>query len=200
VATNGFSSHSRGFSGLKCTELGLKIDPKAIVTASPKFIGWLSAEVADPVSPSFTTAAPMLGWQWTMTNAGASSTRGLSYDLTLKRPVEAIHSSDGTQQPRETFQGVFDFTGSYKAIFESDADLNLYLQYLQQPCTATLTQPVVSGGSVVTLTSSKSGWTKGKVDWSGVYITADFNLDGIYNSTDGGAFSATVTNFVSTAY
>lgn len=200
VATNALGSHSRGFPGCKCTELAIKIDPKATVTASAKFIGWLSAEVTDPVSPTFSSVQPALGWQWSMTNAGGTSTRGMTYDITLKRPVEAIHSSDGVQQPRETFQGVFDMTGAYKAIFESDSDLNLYLQYLQQPATATLTQPVTSGGSIVTLTSSKSGWNKGKVDLSGVYVAADFSLDGIYNSTDGGAFSATVQNFVSTAY
>jgi hypothetical protein len=200
VATNTFGSHSRGFPGCKLTELALKLDPKATLTASAKFIGWLSAEVADPVSPTFSSAQPMLGWQWSMTNGGASSTRGLTYDMTLKRPTEAIHSSDGVQGPRETFQGVFDVTGSYKAIFENDTDLNLYLQYSQQPTTATLTQPVTSGGSVVTLTSSKSGWNKGKVDTSGLYVTADFTVDGIYNATDGGAFSATVTNFVSSAY
>lgn len=200
VATNTFGSHSRGFPGCKLTELALKIDPKATLTASAKFIGWLSAEVADPVSPTFSSAQPMLGWQWSMTNGGGSSTRGLTYDLTLKRPTEAIHSSDGVQQPRETFQGVFDVTGTYKAIFESDADLNLYLQYSQLPATATLTQPVTSGGSVVTLTSSKSGWNKGKVDNSSIYMTNEFTIDGVYNATDGGAFSATVTNFVSSAY
>lgn len=200
VATNTLASHSRGFPGCKMTELAIKIDPKATVTASAKFIGWLSAEVTDPVSPTFSSVQPALGWQWSMTNAGATSTRGLTYDLTLKRPVEAIHSSDGVQQPRETFQGVFDVTGSYKAIFENDTDLNLYLQYSQQPATATLTQPVVAGGSIITLTTSKSGWNKGKVDLSTVYASADFSLDGIYNSTDGGAFSATVQNFVSTAY
>lgn len=200
VATNTFGSHSRGFPGCKLTELALKIDPKATLTASAKFIGWLSAEVTDPVSPTFSSVQPMLGWQWSMTNAGGSSTRGLTYDITLKRPTEAIHSSDGVQQPRETFQGVFDVTGTYKAIFENDTDLNLYLQYSQLPATATLTQPVTSGGSVVTLTSSKSGWNKGKVDNSGIYMTNEFTIDGIYNATDGGAFSATVTNFVSTAY
>ncbi len=200
VVANGLPSHSRGFPGCKCSELGIKIDPKAMVTASAKFTGWLSAEVADQVGPSFSPVQPALGWQWTMTNGGASSTRGLSYDMTLKRPVEAIHSSDGVQQPRETFQGVFDFSGSYKALFESDADLNLYLQYLQQPCTAVLTQPVVLGGSVITMTSTKSGWNKGQVSWDDIYVTASFDIDGIYNATDGGAFAATVTNFVSTAY
>lgn len=200
VATNALASHSRGFPGCKLSELAIKIDPKATVTASAKYIGWLSAEQTDPGSPTFSSVQPALGWQWSMTNAGGSSTRGLTYDVTLKRPTEAIHSSDGVQNPRETFQGVFDMVGAYKAIFENDTDLNLYLQYLQQPATATLTQPVTSGGSVVTLTSSKSGWNKGKVDLSGVYVAADFSLDAIYNATDNGAFSATVSNFVSAAY
>lgn len=199
VATNGTGSHSRGFPGCKMTELAIKIDPKAAVTASAKYIGWLSAEQTDAV-PSFSALPPALGWQWTMTNAGGSSTRGMTYDVTLKRPAEAIHSSDGVQGPREVFQGVFDMTGAYKAIFENDTDLNLYLQYNQLAATATLTQPAIIGGSVITLTSSKSSWNKAKVDLSGTFVAADFSIDAVYNATDGGAFSATVTNFVSTAY
>lgn len=199
VATNATSSHSRGFPGCKVQECAIKIDPKAVMTFSVKYVGWLSAEQSDP-TPTFSSTNPGLGWQWTMTNAGGSSTRGMTYDLTLKRPAEAIHASTGTQQPREVFQGVFEADGTYKAIFENDTDLNLYLNYTQQPATATITQPVTSGGNVITLTSSKSGWYKGKVDLSTVYVTADFSLSGIYNSTDGGALSATVTNFVSTAY
>lgn len=200
VALNALGSHNRGFPGCKLTELAIKIDPKAALTATAKYIGWLSVEQVSDPTPSFSSVQPMLGWQWTMTNAGGTSTRGMTYDLSLKRPVEAIHSSDGVQNPRETFQGVFDMTGTYKAIFESDADLNLYLQYNQLPATATLTQPVTSGGSTVTLTSSKSAWNKGKVDWSTHFVSADFSIDGVYNATDGGAFSATVSNFVSTAY
>jgi hypothetical protein len=190
---------SRGFPGCKLSELSIKIDPKAAVTASAKFTGWLSAVQSNP-TPTFSTVTPGLGWQWTMTNAGGSSTRGLTYDVMVKRPIEAIHSSDGVQNPREVFLGVLEADGTYKAIYESDADLNLYLQYLQQPATATITQPVTAGGSVLTFTTSKSGWYKGKVDLSTVYVSADFSLSGIYNTTDNGAFSATVTNYVSTAY
>lgn len=199
VATNATSSHTRGFPGCKISECAIKIDPKAVMTFSVKYTGWLSAEQTDPV-PAFSSAIPGLGWQWTMTNAGASSTRGLTYDLTIKRPADAIHASNGTQNPREVFQGVLEADGTYKAIFENDTDLNLYLNYTQLPATATITQPVTSGGSVITLTTNKSGWYKGKVDLSTVYVSADFSLSGIYNSTDGGAISATVTNYVSTAY
>lgn len=190
---------TRGFPGCKLSELAVKIDPKGAVMLSPKWSGWLSAVQSTP-TPTFSTVPPGLGWSWTMANAGATSTRGLTYDVTVKRAVEVIHSSDGVQNPREVFQGALEADGTYKAIYESDTDLNLYLQYLQQPATATITQPVLIGGSVMTFTTSKSGWYKGKVDLSGVYEAADFSLSGIFNATDGGAFAATVSNFVSSAY
>lgn len=199
VATNGLGTHSRGFPGAKISECAIKIDPKAAVTLAVKYVGWLSTEQSD-TGPSFSQVIPELGWEWAMTNAGGSSTRGLTYDLTVKRVADAIHASTGSQQPREVFQGVLEADGTYKAIFENDTDLNLYLNYTQLPTVATLTQPVTSGGNSLTLTCSKSGWVKGKVDLSGTYVTADFSLSGIYNSTDGGAITATLTNYVSTAY
>ena len=54
----------------------------------------------------------MLGWQWAMTNGGASSTRGISMDLTLKRATEALHLSNGQQAPREIFAGPMEAEGS----------------------------------------------------------------------------------------
>lgn len=199
VATNATSSHTRGFPGCKVSEAAIKIDPKAAVTLAVKYTGWLSSEQTDP-TPSFSQVIPALGWEWTQNNAGGASTRGLTYDLTLKRPADAIHASTGTQQPREVFQGVLEADGTYKAIFENDTDLNLYLNYTQLATTATLTQPVTSGGSIMTFTTSKSGYVKGKVDLAGVYVVADFSLSGIYNSTDGGAVAVTLTNYTSTAY
>lgn len=199
VATNAMPSHTRGFAGCKISECAIKIDPKAAVTLSVKYTGWLSAEQSDP-TPAFSGVIPALGWEWTQTNAGGTSTRGLTYDVTLKRPADAIHASTGLQQPREVFQGTLEADGTYKAIFENDTDLNLYLNNTQLPTIATLTQPATSGGSVLTLTSNKTGYTKGKVDLSGVYVMADFSLSGIYNSTDGGAVAVTLSNFVGTAY
>ncbi len=199
VATNAMASHTRGFPGCKIQELAIKIDPKAAMTFGVKYVGWLSAEQSDP-TPSFSSVIPALGWQWTQNMAGGASTRGLTYDLTVKRPAEAIHASNGSQQPREVFQGVLEADGTYKAIFENDTDLNLYLNYTQVGTTATLTQPVTSGGSVITLATSKSGYTKGKVDLSAVYVTADFSLSGIYNTTDGGAIAVTLSNYTASSY
>lgn len=190
-----------GYPGCMLSEVGLKIDPKGSATLDAKLTGWIGAVQTGLAAPTFTSVQPMLGWQWAMTNAGSTSTRGLSYDLTLKRATDAIHASNGSQQPREVFAGVLDADIKYKAIYESDTDYNLYLQALQtQPTTAVLTQPVSAGGASLTLTTTTPGWAKGGYDKSGVYVTADFEINGIYNSTDAGAIQAVLKNWVTTAY
>ncbi len=89
------------------------------------------------------------------------------------------------------FSGVLDADITYKAIYESDADYNLYLQALQNnPTTMVLTQPVGAGvnagGASLTLTTTQGGWSKGKPDVSGTYVQADFEVNGVYNATDSG--------------
>jgi hypothetical protein len=187
------------YSYAAISDLSLKIDPKGAVTSSAKFTT-LPGIAASAMTPTFTSTAPVLGWQWTMTNAGGASTRGLSYDLNLKRTVDPIHSSDGTQAARENFQGPITVDGSYKAIFENQTDLNLYTQYTQLPATATLQQPTAVGGQSLVLTMSKSGWVKGKREIGGSYVQASFSLSGIYNTTDGGSVSAVLKNFRTTAF
>ncbi|KIF00855.1 hypothetical protein PL81_38735 [Streptomyces sp. RSD-27] len=199
VDNNTFESW--GYPGCMLSEVGLKIDPKGVATLDAKLTGWIGSVQTGLAAPTFTNVQPMLGWQWAMTNAGASSTRGLSYDLTLKRATDAIHASNGSQQPREVFSGVLDADIKYKAIYESDTDYNLYLQALQsQPTSAVLTQPITAGGTSLTLTTTTPGWSKGGYDKGGVYVTADFEINGIYNSTDAGAIQVVLKNWVSAAY
>lgn len=187
------------YSWAALSDLQFKIDPKAAVSLSAKFVT-MPGVAQSAMTPSFTTLPPPLGWQWVMTNAGAASTRGLSLDLTMKRPCDPVHSSDGTQGPREIFQGAIDVDGTYKAIFENLTDLNLYTQYSQQATTCAMQQPIASGGANLALTMSKSSYFKGKREYSSNYVDAAFSLSGIYNTTDGGSTSAVVKNFRSTAY
>lgn len=199
VDNNTFESW--GYPGCMLSEVGIKVDPKGMATLSAKLTGWIGTVQTGLTAPTFTAAQPMLGWQWAMTNAGASSTRGLSYDLTVKRNIEAIHASNGTPNPREVFTGVLDADIKYKAIYESDVDYNLYLQALQtQPTSAVLTQPMTAGGASLTMTTTTPGWSKGGYDKSGTYVTADFEVSGIYNATDAGAVQVVLKNWVSAAY
>lgn len=191
-----------GYAGAAMSDLAIKIDPKAAVTFDVKYTTFPGV-TQSAMTPTYTALPPLLGWEWNMTNAGGSSTRGLSLDYAIKRAVDPVHSSDGIQSPREIFQGALEADGTYKAIFENTTDLNLYLNYTQTPTTATLQQPA-SGtngiGASLGLTLSKSGYFKGKRDLSSNYVQADFSLSGIYNATDGGALTATLVNFQSAAY
>ena len=191
----------RGYAGCVMSELQIKIDPKGIVTFNPKYSGFPSTTVAT-FTPAYTNVQPLLGWQWTMQNAGGSSTRGLTFDITLKRAVEVINSSDGTQAPREIFPGAMESDGSYKAIYENNTDLNLFMQYTQTATTATLTQPVsaVVPGMSLAVTMNKSGYSKGTVDLGQTYVQADFDMSGIYNTTDNGVATVVLKNFTSAAY
>ncbi|MQS14522.1 hypothetical protein F7Q99_20195 [Streptomyces kaniharaensis] len=186
-------------SYVRFSELQIKIDPKGAVTLGTKATSFPSV-AASTVSETYSQYDPLLGWSWNLTNAGASSTRGKSLDATIKRAVEAIESSDGTQVPREIFAGAIEYDATLKAIFENSTDLNLFLNNSQQPLTASMQQPLTRGGQSLTLTASKTAWHKGKRDMSGSYAQADFSISGIWNSTDGGAVQATLLNWQTTAY
>ncbi len=188
-----------GYTDVVWSDFGIKIDPKASIMCSVK-AKCLPGVSQSVMTPTYTSLTPLLGWEWIMQNAGAASTRGLSYDLSLKRAIDVIHSSDGTQGPREIFQGAITADGSYKALFENQTDLNLYANYLQLPASAVMQQPIAAGGASLALTMSKSGWYKGKREWGAAEVEASFSLSGIYNATDGGVVSAVLTNFLTAAY
>lgn len=190
------------YTGAVLSDLQIKIDPKAACTLSSK---WTTQprSTQSAMTPTYTPPPPLIGWQWLMTNAGGLSTRGLTYDVSLKRAVEVIHSSDGLQGPREIFQGAFGADGAYKAIFENTTDIALFTNNTQLPAQAVLQQPVGGTdliGAMLALLMSKSAWSKAKRDLGGQYVQATYNLSGIYNATDGGALAATLNNFQTSAY
>lgn len=189
-----------GYTAAAFTDVGIKIDPKGSVTASCKLKSLPGSPQASG-TPAYTTMEPFVGWEWVQTNAGGVSTRGLSLDLSLKRQVDPVHSSDGTQGPREIFQGAFACDGNYKAIFENSTDLDLFANYKQLPATAALQQPIRAGGCSLALTMSKSAWYKAKRDMgASTYVQAAFSISGIYNTADGGAVQASLNNFRTTSY
>lgn len=189
----------RGFAGSQMSELSIKIDPKAAVTFQAKFSGY-PEQVVSSFTYAGSTIQPQLGWSWTMTNAGGSSSRGLTYDMTLKRAVDVIHSSDGTQNPREVFPDALEMDGSYKAVYENTTDYNQYLNNSQTITTATLTKAIAFGGESLAVTMSQSGVSKGTRSLAQKYVQATFSLSGISNTTDGGVVQAVLKNFTTTAY
>ena len=187
-----------GWPGCVMSDLSMKIDPKGFLTFAPKYEGFPSA-TQSTFAYAASTSQPVVGWTWTVSNPGAS-TRGLTMDFTFKRALEAIHSSDGTQGPREVFPGALELDGTYKAVYDSANDMNLFRQYLQGVTTHLLTSPVTSGGQTIQVTMSKSGYTTGEADVATLYVSLAQNVSGIGNTVDSGVTTVTLKNYVSTAY
>lgn len=188
-----------GWTGCVCSELGIKIDPKGFLGLTPKFTGMPSISEST-FAYAASTLLPIVGWSWSITNNAVANTRGLTMDVTLKRAVEAIMTSDGLQAPREIFAGAAEVDGSYKAIFENDTDLNLFKLALQQPVVHTLTQPPASGGAVLAITMSQAGFTTGEKDFGQAYTQLSQSVSGIANTLDSGIAQISLQNFQSTAY
>lgn len=193
------TTQTLSYSGLKFTDLQIKIDPKASLSLSTKALSFPGV-VQSSASETYSGFTPFLGWEWTSTQNAVASTRGLTLDLTVKRAGEAINSSDGTQGPREIFVGALEADGTYKAIFENQTDINLFLNYTQQAMVATITGRLLDGAPVLAITMNKAAWTKGKRDLGQPYVQADFDVSGVYNATDGGAVSVVLQNWTTTAY
>jgi hypothetical protein len=148
-------------------------------------------------------AQPFAGWSWGITTAGGTSTRGVSLDLALSRVLQITPACNGYQGPLGIFPGSMRASGSYKAIYDTPADLNLYRQAIQEPAVWTLTQPPLLGGASISVALSLSGWTEGAVSLEETYVTARYKLSGIANTADSpssGVASVSLTNFVQSPY
>ena len=196
----GFNTlEARAFPGCMLQDLNLKIDTKGAVTFDGKWNGWQSAPAATPVPP-FTALTPLLGWQLTWSAGGAATTAVETVDLKWNRPIDILAGSDGSQTPRESFGEDIAFTASGKMLFEDNLTAQRFFTYAQAAAVATLTPPASLGGGSLQVTATKAVWHKFKVDVSGKYAVADFDLEGVYNTTDGGPALVLLTGPQATAY
>lgn len=192
-----------GWPGCTLGSARLKIPADGYATLASTWKGWPPAAAAE-FAEAQTAAQPMAGWGWTITDAGGTSTRGVHLDLAITRTLNPVLTcSGGYQGPLVITTGPMRAEGSYKAIFDTTADLDLYRQAIQEPAVFTLAQPVSQGGCSVAVTLSVSGWTMGAVSLAETYVTADFRLSGIANPSDSprmGTASVTVVNYVQAPY
>jgi hypothetical protein len=143
---------------------------------------------------------PMAGWQWAITNGGSASTRGLAMTLRLSRVLQVTPAVNGQQAPVGIYPGALKIRGNYSAIFEDQSDMELYVAGQQDPCMHTMTQPTLAGGCSLTLNMPRSGWWDGEANPADTYLAATFSLAGIADPVGHGAFTATLVNYVQSAY
>jgi hypothetical protein len=191
-----------GWPGCTLGRARLQVSTDGYAKLLSDWSGWPPEAVAT-FAENQSGAQPFAGWSWGITTAGGTSTRGMSLDLSLSRVLDIVPCCNSFQGPYVIGTGPMRASGSYKAIYDTAADLDLYRQAIQQPAVWTLAQPVLQGGASIAVTLSLSGWTAGAVSLAEEYVTADYKLSGIANTADSpetGVASVVLSNFWNSAY
>ena len=188
-----------GWPGNVVSSLSLSIPADGPASMKAQATGFMPAAV-ETFAYAATAAQPSYGWQWQVTTGGGSSTRGISAVLTLHRETGVFPTVAGFQQPIGIWPGPLMADAEYTAIFEDQSDMDLYLEALVDPLVFTLAQPVLSGGSSISLTMPGGGWLDGEPVAEDTYLKATFKVAGIAQPAGRVAFTATVLNFYDAAY
>lgn len=190
---------ARGLPGSMLNSWTLKFDSKGAVTQTTAWNGWASAVQSTP-TPSYPTSVPWLNWQYQVTINGVASSKVLSGEIVFTQPVDTIHTAANTQNPFTTFGGEINVAGKMRLVFDATTELALFLNNTQGAVVWTLTVPGGGSNPVMTITSTKTGYTKGVVDMASSWVAVDVDYTGIYNATDAGPAAITLLNAQSGAY
>jgi hypothetical protein len=191
---------ARGYPGQKLSELKVVTDAKGTAKYTSAWMGFPSAAQSTPTPSYPATPSSLMGWETAVTVGGTASDRNINTEITVKRNVEAVHSQNGVQAPREMLADAIEASFSCKSIFDASTDFNHLLSNDQPALQVAITTPGGGSNPVLTLKMSKVSVSKAKVDRSGKYAVLDWSGDGIYNATDAGPIQATLLNAVSTQY
>ena len=191
-----------GWPGCVLGRARLQVGTSGYAKLVADWSGW-PPQAAAAFAENQSGAQPWAAWSWGITTAGGTSARGMSLDLDLTRKLDIIPTCDGYQSPYFIGAGPMRASGAYRAIYDTPADLNLYRQAIQEPAAFSLSQPVLQGGSSITVTLSLSGWTQGAVSLEETYLTASYRMSGIGNTLDSpesGVASVELANWWNQSY
>ncbi|MFI1520647.1 phage tail tube protein [Kitasatospora cineracea] len=180
------STGARQYAGFKVSELGFKFSGDGLLQYSAKGLALASATAAAPV-PSFTAVTPMAGWTGAVQIAGVSSTLLMDGEFTIKRPVTALSTADGTQAPYALWSGPVAVSGKMTLVMEDDAQLTNYLTNAKPALDFNFAQGAGSSAVQVKLHASKCAYSDAEISRGKDYIELSVSYEGLANTTDVGA-------------
>lgn len=187
--------NTRLLAGAKCSEVQLKFSPDNNVSFTSKWLAFQSMVVANPTQ-SFSAITPQGAWQAAASINSVTVPNVLQADFSIKRPVEAIQTLDGSQQATVIWAGPLETTGNLLTTMEDDTNLNLYLNNTQPPVTFTLTNGTGASQVQVQLQMTKCQFTDAwapTITGGKGYVEMGGPVNAVANTTDantaGGGYS-----------
>ena len=182
------SASTRQFAGVQFASIDTKFSADALMTYTAKAMGFQSATAANP-TPSFSTVTPQAAWTGTVTLASSVTATMAEGNVNITRPVTPIFTVDGNQSPYQLFAGPVTVDGSMLLVFESDTQLNYYLQNTQPSLAIDFQSGTGASLVEVKFNMTKAAFTVAKIERSKDYIELNVNYKAIANTSDAGASS-----------
>ena len=176
---------TRQFAGVQFQSVDLKFTADALLTYSAKALGYASATAANP-TPTFSTLTPVPSWVGAVTLNAASSILVAEGNCTIERPVTPIWTVDNNQRPYQLFAGAVTAGGSLNLVFETDAQLLLFLNNTQPNLVVDFSQGAGATLTQVKLNMTKAAITVGAIKRDKDYVELSLTYKAIANTTDGG--------------
>ena len=180
------NASTRQFAGTQFESVDFKFTADALLTYTAKAKAYQSATAANP-TPSFSTVTPLPSWTGAVTLNGATSTLLADGNCAISRSVEPIFTVDNNQRPYQLFAGAVKVEGALTLVFESDTELNLYLQNTKPALLINFTQGAGASAQQVQLNMTKCAFTVAKIERGKEYIELSANYKAMANTTDAGA-------------
>ena len=179
--------NARQFSGCQFGGLDVKFNADGLLEYTAMAQGFASATMATTPSPSYSAVTNVPVWTGVTTIGGNVTAKLSEGNINITRPLDAIFTVDGSQNPYQIFQGAVSVDGSLKLIFEDDTDLNRYLTNTQPSLDINFSTGSGASQLAVQFTMTKCAFQVAKIDRSKDYVELDVTYKAIANTTDVGA-------------
>lgn len=177
---------TRQFAGCQFSDVGITFAADGLLEYSAKASGAISVIGTAPTK-TYTPVGPIANWRGAILVGGAVDLTVIDGSCDIKRPIDVIHTVDGSATPYRFWAGPVNVSGKLVVVAETEA---AYLNYLNN------TQPSLdiswmtgTGAAQVGLTlhMSKAAYLTGNVNRGKDYIAFDVTYEAVANITDVGA-------------
>jgi hypothetical protein len=175
------------FPGVKFSEVGFKFDGGSQFEYTAKGSSLTSSILGVAPVASFSAVQLQAGWQGIVTIGGTAVSAVASGEVNIKRPVEVVHTADGTQAPYMLWSGECTVDGKLVLVMEADTYRALYVSGASTSIDVNFAQGAGTTATQVKLHCSKATLTDASHNFGKSYIELDCTFEGDANVTDVGA-------------
>jgi hypothetical protein len=191
------------YAGSRISSLGFNFEAES--GALQFSSDWVSvaptlATASAPAQPVF--EEPFAGWRAVVTSTNNLTTILLSAEFTWSRELQRIYTGAATQAPYYINVGPLALEGRLVLTAETYDDYTTWLNHVDDTFTLTFSYGAAAAENTILLTCTALNLGNGAfvIDRSGVGVTFELSVLGIYNTTDVGPADMTLTNSIMAGY